>query len=145
MYIFHKNELFWIKLIPFKKRTTNNYKKSGHPFVHQCFVKLYKISKGKRASCCGTGARGTWQLMIFTYFASSSPSKFSWRSSFNLARSTSFFIGVTFFLLKSFLLKTSTQKEKHMLFYSCWWTGIFRGKHLPVLKSFFNKVAGLQP
>ena len=30
---------------------------------------------------------GTWQPMIFTYFASTSPLKFYWYSSFNLARS----------------------------------------------------------
>ena len=41
-----------------------------------------------RPSHCDTGARGTWQPMIITYFASTSPLKFSWHSSFNLARST---------------------------------------------------------
>ena len=34
------------------------------------------------------GTRGTWQPMIFSYFASGSPLTFSWPSSFNLARST---------------------------------------------------------
>ena len=57
-------------------------------FVQQWFVKRCTKFQGKRANCSGTGARGTWQPMIFTYYASSSPSKFSWDSSFNLARST---------------------------------------------------------
>ena len=43
--------------------------------VQQCFVKLCTEFQGKWASCSGTGAWGTWQPMIFTYFASSSPSK----------------------------------------------------------------------
>ena len=50
-------------------------------------MKLCTEFQGKRTSCSGTGARGTWQPMIFTCFASSSPSKFSRHSSFNLARS----------------------------------------------------------
>ena len=45
-------------------------------FVQQYFVKLLTKFQGKRASRSGTGARGTWQPRIFTYFASSSPSKF---------------------------------------------------------------------
>ena len=48
---------------------------------------LYKIS-GQTESCFGTGARGTWQAMSFTYFASSSPLKLYRHSSFNLARNT---------------------------------------------------------
>ena len=34
-------------------------------------------AKYKQANCSGTGAQGTGQPMIFTYFPSSSPSKFS--------------------------------------------------------------------
>ena len=33
------------------------------------------------------GTRGTWQPMVFSYFASSSPLKISWPSSFNSATS----------------------------------------------------------
>ena len=55
----------------------------GFGFVMVC-IKF----QGKRASRSGTGARGTWQSMIFTYFASSSALKFSWYFSFNIAGST---------------------------------------------------------
>ena len=96
--------------------------------------------QGKRASRSGTGARRTWQPIIFTYFASSSPSKFSWYSSFNVAGSTcsfnwcyifSFdhfyqkyqyrresacdFTAFEYFCFWSFLLKISIQKEKHVI------------------------------
>ena len=64
--------IFFIKLGCFgsnlffeKYRTTNNYKKRGHRFVDQCFVKLFKKFQGKRGSRSGTGAWGTWQPMIF--------------------------------------------------------------------------------
>ena len=87
LYIFHKKEMFWIKLNLLKIKNYN-LKKSGHSFRQHCFVKLCRKFQSKRASCSGTGVRGTWQPMIFTYFTSSSSSKFSWHSSFNLARST---------------------------------------------------------
>ena len=54
LYFLHKNELFWIKY-----RTTNNYKKRGHPFVQQCFVKLCPKLQCKLASRSCTGGRGT--------------------------------------------------------------------------------------
>ena len=39
--------------------TANNYKKRGHSFVRQCFLKHCTKFQGKRASRSGTGARGT--------------------------------------------------------------------------------------
>ena len=50
---------FGSNLFFFKKRTINNNKKRGHPFVQQCFVKLCTKFQGKRANSSGTGARGT--------------------------------------------------------------------------------------
>ena len=51
--------------------------------------------QGKRARRSGTGAWEPWQPMIFPYFASCSPLKFSWQSSFNLAiGARTLFIGV---------------------------------------------------
>ena len=79
--------------------------------------------QSKRASRPGTGARRTWQPMIFTCFAASSPLKFSWHSSFNLARRTcSFywyylFIGISFEYSWS---KNINTEGKHMPFYSYW-------------------------
>ena len=93
-------------------------KKSGHPFIQQCFVKLCTKFQGKRASRSGTGARGTWQPMIFTYFPSSSPSKFSWHSSFNLARSTcSFYWCYIFSFVIIFTENLNTERRKN-IFYS---------------------------
>ena len=101
-----------IKLILLKIRTTNNYKKRGHPFVQQYFVKLCTKFQRKRASCSGTGARGTWQPMIFAYFASSSPSKFSWHSSFNLARSMCSFYWCYIFSFVIFFTKNINTEGK---------------------------------
>ena len=63
----------------------------GHSFVQRCFVKLCTKFQGSRACCSGTGARRTWQPMIFTGFTSSSLSKFPPHSAFNLTRGTSSF------------------------------------------------------
>ena len=63
------------------------YEKRGHACVQQCFLKLCTKCQSKRVSRSGTDTRGTWQAMIFLYFALSSPIKFSWLS-FNLGRST---------------------------------------------------------
>ena len=60
------------------------------PFLFNSFS-VINVDWLKLASRSGTGARGTWQPMIFTCFDSSSPSKFCWHYSFNLARSTCFF------------------------------------------------------
>ena len=68
-------------------------------FIQQWFVKRCTKFQGKRANCSGTGVRGTWQPMIFTYYASSSPSKFSWDSSFNLARSTFYWCYIFSFVI----------------------------------------------
>ena len=57
-------------------------------FVQHYFVKFCTKFQAKRVGHSGTGTQGTWQPMIFTYLASSLSSKFPWRSSFNLARST---------------------------------------------------------
>ena len=57
-------------------------------FVQHYFVKICKKFQAKRVGYSGTGTQGTWQLMIFTYLASSLSSKFPGLSSFNLARST---------------------------------------------------------
>ena len=54
----------------------------------------------------------------------------SLHSSFNLAKARALFIGVTFFLLQTFLQKISIPKEQHMLFYSYWWTRINTRKDL---------------
>ena len=63
-------------------------KKYGHPFVQQCFLKCCTNLQGGQTCHPGNGAMGTWQPMIlYTYFTSSSSWKFSWDSSFNLARS----------------------------------------------------------
>ena len=87
------------------KKTANNYKKCGQQWQH-CFVKLCTKFQGKPASRSGTGARWTYQPMIFTCFTSSSPSEFSWHSSFNLARSTcSFCWCYIFFFCNHFYLK----------------------------------------
>ena len=98
-------------------------------------MKLCTKFQGKPESRSGTGAQGTRQLMIFTCFASTSPSKFSWHYSFNLARITCSFYWcyifsfvITFFC--NHLLKISIQKEKHLLLYRHWWTGIFTGIYL---------------
>ena len=40
-------------------RTTNHYKKGGHTFVQQPFLKPCTKFQGKRASRSGTGARRT--------------------------------------------------------------------------------------
>ena len=66
----------------------------------------------KWASHSGTGARGTWQTMIFTYFVSSLPLKFSNTLPLIHLEVRSLFIGVTFFLLNICALKISIQKEK---------------------------------
>ena len=59
-------------------------------------------------------------LMIFTYFSFTSPLKFFEYSSFNLARATSPFIGITFFCWIFLIQKWSIQKEKHTSFYNYW-------------------------
>ena len=66
------------------------------PFLFNSFS-VINVDWLKLASRSGTGARGTWQPMIFTCFGSSSPSKFSSHYSFNLARSTCFFFLVLHF------------------------------------------------
>ena len=96
------------------KKATNNYNKRRQPFVQQCFLKLCIKFWGKWASSAGTGARGIWQLMIFTFFAFGSPLNFSWHSSFNLARSTCSFYWCYIFLLNIRDLKISIKEEKHM-------------------------------
>ena len=76
----------------------------------------------KWASHSGTEARGTWQTMIFTYFVSSLPLKFSNTLPLIHLEVRSLFIGVTFFLLNICALRISIQKEKTMSFSSYWWT-----------------------
>ena len=107
----------------FKKRTTNKYKKRKHPVVQQCFVKFCAKFRGKPESHSGADGRGTWQPSIFTYFASSSQSKFSWHSSFNLARTTCFFYWCYIFRFVIFLywkyqyrMKTYVKLVLHYLF-----------------------------
>ena len=50
LHIFHKNELFWIKLIFLKIKNINDYEKRGQPFVMQGFLKLCTKFQDKRAS-----------------------------------------------------------------------------------------------
>ena len=82
--------------------------------------------QGTRASSSGTAARGTCQPMILIYSPSSSPSKFSWQSSFNLARSTCSFYSCYTFSFAIIFTKNSIQKEKHIsyLFASFWYHDI---------------------
>ena len=113
-YIFFINiSCFGSNLFFKKKRTNNNYEKRGHTFVEIVFLEiLHKISS----------QRGTWQLIIFTYFASSSALKLSRHFSFNLARSTYSFYWCYIFILNIRDLKISIQNEKHISFYSYWLT-----------------------
>ena len=90
-------------------RTSNNYKNRRHPYVQQCFVKLCAQISRQTASRSGAGAQGTWQPMIFTYFALNSSSKFCWHSSFNLAMVLHF----CFWILVIIFTKITIQKEKN--------------------------------
>ena len=72
----------------FKHKNLRTITKTRTPFCTVVFCETLPKFQSKRASRSGTGSRGTWKPMIFTYFPSSSPLKFSWHSSFNLARST---------------------------------------------------------
>ena len=67
-YSFKNKKLLTIR----KNADTRFYKKRRHPFLKPC-TKF----QGKGDSRSGTGARGTWQPTIFTYFALSLPLKFS--------------------------------------------------------------------
>ena len=71
---------FGSNLFFLKKRTTNNYKKLGHSFVQQSFLKLCTKFQGKLASRFGLGTRETSQPMTLAYFASIIPSEFSLHS-----------------------------------------------------------------
>ena len=79
---------FWIKLFFLKKkkektRTTNNYKKCGHPFVQQCLLKLYKISR-QTEKIWRSGNMAIYDFHLFRFqFAIKILPTF-----FNLARST---------------------------------------------------------
>ena len=64
-----------------------------------------------RVSRYGTGARGTWQRLSFTYFASISPSNFSWHSSLSLVRSMHSFNWCCMFPFVIIFKKISIQKE----------------------------------
>ena len=77
---FIKMSCFGSNLFFLKKRTTNNYKKLGHSFVQQSFLKLCTKFQGKLASRFGLGTRGTSQPMTLAYFASIIPSEFSLHS-----------------------------------------------------------------
>ena len=68
--------------------------------------------QGKRASRFGTGARGIWQSVIFTYFFSSSPLRFLWHISFNLARSTCSFYWCYIFSFEYSWSKNVNTEEK---------------------------------
>ena len=112
--------MFWIKVILLKIKNYY-YKKPWHPLVLQCFVKLCSKFQGKRESRSNTGARGTRQHMIFTYFVSSSPSKFSCRTSFNLARSTcSFYWCYIFSFVIIFTKNINTEGKTHVALNSYW-------------------------
>ena len=76
--------------------------------------------QSKRASCSSTGARRTWQPMIFTYFASNTILKFSWHSSLNLARSTCSFYWCYIFSFEYSWCKNINTEGKHMSFYRYW-------------------------
>ena len=107
-------------------------------------MKLCTRFQDKRTNRSGTGARGTWQPISFTYFASSSPSKFSWHSSFNLAsRNTCSFYWCIIFSFLIFSTKNTNTEGK-----TCYFIAIgkqnFHSK-TPVLESLFNNVAGLRP
>ena len=119
--------MFW------KSRTTNTFEKRGHPFVQQTFLKLCTKFQSKRASRSGTGARGTWQPTIFTYFASSSTLKSSWHSSFNLVRSTCSFYWCYIFPLNIRVLKLSIQKGKQ-----CYSIAIVEHNKKKILENYKN-------
>ena len=74
-------------------------------------MKLCTKFQGKRVSRYGIGARGTWQRMSFTYFASISPSNFSWHTLLNLVRSTHSFYWCCMFPFVIIFKKISIQKE----------------------------------
>ena len=104
-------------------------------------MKLCTKSPGKRTSRSGTGARGTWQPMILTYFTSSSPSKFSWHSFFNLARSKCSFYWCYIFSLMIFFTKNINTEGK-----TCYSKAIGEQRYsqkTPILESFFDKVPDL--
>ena len=105
-------------------------------------MKLCTKFQGKRASRSGTGARGTWQPMIFTYFASSSRSKFSWQSLFNLDRNTCSLYWCNIFSFVNIFTKNINTER------TCYSIAIGNGnihRKRPMLESLFNKVADLQP
>ena len=49
---------------------TNTYKKRGHPFAQQCFVKICTKFQGKWASCSGTraGNMTTYDFYLFCFY-----------------------------------------------------------------------------
>ena len=111
IFFFIKLGCFGSNLFFEKYRTTNNYKKRGHRFVDQCFVKLFKKFQGKRGSSSGTGEHGN--LWFFSRFTSSSQLKFFWHSSFNLARSTcSFYWCYIFPFVIIFTKDNNTERKK---------------------------------
>ena len=68
LFIFHKNELFWIKLILIKMKNYQQFKKKrGQPFAQQFFVKPCAKVQGKRASRSGTGPQGTSQSYSYLF------------------------------------------------------------------------------
>ena len=150
LYIFHKNELFWIKPIPLTMKNYKELQKTWtHFFTAVLCETLYKISRqtGKSFWYWRSENMITYDFYLFPCFASSSPLKFSWNASFNLARSTCFFYWCyifSFVIIFFFnnLLKISIQKEKHMLLYSYRRTGIFTVKHL-CLSLFLIKLQSL--
>ena len=97
------------------------------------------ILNWKRASLSGTGAQGTWQPMIFTYFASSSPSKFFWHFTYNLARNTCTFYWCYIFSFVIILSKNINTEGKTLLLNR----NIYR--KTPVLESLLIKLQVFNP
>ena len=110
LFIFHKNELFWIKLILIKMKNYQQFKKNADNPLHSSFL-WNPVQKFKaNAQAVLVLALREHRNLILTYFTSSSPSKFSWRSSSHLARSKcSFYLCYIFSLVIIFTKKINTE------------------------------------